>query len=253
MKNSLRILCLVLLIIPLVSTAGKKDTLRSVPDPIHKNVIKFNPTPMMLWSKKNLTFSYERILNKKQSVTFSLGYLEFGQLVGDTIARIVTITDRQKQGINAAVEYRFYLMKRNANPIPDGIYIAPYFSFYGYSFSNGLNVVGSEEPAFARMTGNFYSFNLGGELGYQFVLWKRLTLDLVLVGPSTSYYGGQLNIKGELNGQNIKNIDEDLYNKIKAKYPMIDEVLINKSFKKDGTLDLFSVGYRYFFQIGFHF
>ena len=253
MKNSIQILCLVLFMIPVLASAGKKDTLRVIPDPIHKNVIKWNPTPMMLWSKKNLTFSYERILNKKQSVTFSLGYLEFGQLVGDTVARIVTITDRQKQGINASVEYRFYLMNRNANPIPDGLYIAPYFSFYGYSFSNGLELVGSEEPAFARMDGNFYSFNLGGELGYQFVLWKRLTLDLVLVGPSTSYYGGQLNIKGELNLDDIKNMNEDLYNKIKEKYPMVDQFLINKSFKKDGKLDLFSVGYRYFFQIGFHF
>jgi hypothetical protein len=253
MKNSIQVLCLVLSLIPLLATAGKKDTLRPVPDPIHKNVIKWNPTPMMLWSKKNLTFSYERILNKKQSITFSLGYLEFGQLAGDTIARIVTVIDRQKQGINVSAEYRFYLMKRNANPIPDGLYLAPYFSFYGYSFSNGLKVAGSEEPAFARMEGNFYCFNLGGELGYQFVLWKRLTLDLVVLGPSTSYYGGKLNITGELNGENLKDINEDLYNQIKAKYPMVDKVVINKSFKKDGKLDLFSVGYRYFFQIGFHF
>jgi hypothetical protein len=253
MKNILQISIILFFVVPLLASAQKKDSLRPIPDPIHKNVIKFNPTPMMLWSKKNLTFSYERILNKKQSVTFSLGYLEFGQLVGDTIARIVTITDRAKQGINAAVEYRFYLMKRNANPIPDGIYIAPYVSFYGYSFSNGFQVIGGTGEEFARLTGNFYTLNLGGELGYQFVLWKRLTLDLVLVGPSTSYYGGQINIKGELNGENIKEIDEDLYNKIKAKYPMVDKVLLDKSFKKDGTIDLFSVGYRYFFQIGFHF
>ena len=173
--------------------------------------------------------------------------------MGDTIARIVTITDRQKQGINAAIEYRFYLTKRNTSPIPDGLYIAPYISFYGYSFSNGFDVVGTEEPAFARLTGNFYSLNAGGELGYQFVLWKRFTIDLVLVGPATSYYGGMIHIKGELNGQNIKDINEDLYNKIKAKYPMIDKVLLDKTFKKDGKIDLLSVGYRYFFQIGFHF
>ena len=253
MNKILQISVFLLILIPFIASAEKKDNLRPPPDPIHKNVIKFNPTPMLLWSKRNITFSYERILNKKQSITFSLGYLEFGQLVGDTIARIVTITDRQKQGVNAAIEYRFYLTKRNTSPIPDGLYIAPFLSFYGYSFSNGLKVAGTEEPAFARMDGNFYSFNLGGELGYQFVLWKRFTIDLVLVGPATSYYGGQLNIHGELNGQNIKDIDEDLYNRIKEKYPLIDKVMLNKSFKKNGTLDLLSVGYRYFFQIGFHF
>jgi hypothetical protein len=39
--------------------------------------------------------------------------------------------------------------------------------------------------------GNFYIFNIGVELGYQFVFWKRLTLDFVLIGPAISYYGGK--------------------------------------------------------------
>jgi len=253
MKTIIRVFLVFSILVPILAFGGKKDTLFHALPPIHKNVIKWNPTPMMLWSKKNLTFSYERILNNKQSMTFSLGYLEFGQLVGDTIASVVTITDRQKQGINACFEYRFYFVKRNTRPIPDGLFIAPYVSFYGYSFSNGLNAVGSDDPDFARMNGNFYCINAGAALGYQFVVWKRLTFDLVLIGPSTSYYGGQLNIKGELTGDNLKEINEDLYNKIKEKYPMIDNVLLDKTFKKDGTIDLLSVGYRYLFQIGYHF
>jgi hypothetical protein len=247
------ILVIVSLLLPRIVSAQKKDTTFKALEPVHRNVIKWNPTPMMLWSNKNLTFSYERILGPRQSMTFSLGYLEFGPLVKDTIANLVTITDRQKQGINACIEYRFYFVKRSTRPIPDGLFIAPYLSYYGYSFSGGLDIVGTEEADFARMDGKFYSFNAGAALGYQFVLWKRMTIDLVLIGPSTSYYGGQLNIKGELNGENIKELNEDLYNKIKEKYPMIDNVLLDKSFKKDGTLDLLSVGYRYLLQIGYHF
>jgi hypothetical protein len=253
MKTFFRILIVVLFCIPSLLSGQKKDTLHSVPDPVHRNVIKFNPTPMMLWSKKNVTFSYERILNNKQSMTFTLGYLEFGPIAGDTIASLVQITDRQKQGINFSFEYRFYLTGHNSRPIPDGVFLAPYFSFYGYSFSNGLDILGSTADDFARLNGQFYCFNAGAALGYQFVFWKRMTVDFVLIGPAISYYGGQINIKGELNGDNVKEINEDLYNKIKEKYPMIDEVILDKSFKKDGTIDLFSVGFRYLVQFGFHF
>jgi hypothetical protein len=253
MKNFIWLLAGILILIPGLVSGHNKDSLHLAPDPIHRNVIKFNPTPMMLWSKKNVTFSYERILNNKQSMTFTLGYLEFGPIAGDTIARLVTITDRQKQGVNFSFEYRFYLMSRNSRPIPDGVFLAPYFSFYGYTFSNGMDIVGSTANDFARMDGKFYCFNTGAALGYQFLFWKRITLDLVLIGPAISYYGGEINIKGELNGENVKEINEDLYNKIKEKYPMIDDIILDKSFKKDGTIDLFSVGFRYLIQFGFHF
>jgi hypothetical protein len=101
--------------------------------------------------------------------------------------------------------------------------------------------------------GNFYIFNLGVELGYQFVFWKRLTLDLVLIGPAMSYYGGEVNITGDINLAELQDINEDLYNKIKEKYPMVGDFVVNKTFKQNGKLDLFSIGFRYLVQIGFHF
>jgi hypothetical protein len=80
-----------------------------------------------------------------------LGYLEFPNLIKDTIASLVTITNRHKQGINVALEYRFYLMQRNRKLIPDGIYVAPCLSFYGYQFSNGLNIVNTSTEDFLEL------------------------------------------------------------------------------------------------------
>ncbi len=41
--------------------------------PYHLSVIKFNPTPMMLFNElRNVTFSYERLIKKNKSVSFSL-------------------------------------------------------------------------------------------------------------------------------------------------------------------------------------
>ena len=103
------------------------------------------------------------------------------------------------------------------------------------------------------LQGDYWSFNLGLELGYQFVFWKWLTLDFVLFGPSASYYGGGVDITGNINLERLKDINEELYNRLKEKYPMIGDFVVNKSFKQNGKLDLFSVGFRYLVQIGFHF
>jgi hypothetical protein len=253
MKKSILIVIFFILAFPFFSSAQTKDSLRPVPKPIHKNVIKFNPTPMILWSSKNVTFSYERVLNPKQSITFSAGYLEFPSLFKDTIANLIAITSREKKGINLSFEYRFYLMQRNLRPIPDGLYLAPYLSYYGYWFKNGINVLLTSLDSAGLVKGNFYIFNLGVELGYQFVFWKRLTLDFVLIGPCMSYYGGAVDITGNINFEQLQDINEDLYNKLKEKYPKIGDFVVNKSFQQNGKLDLFSVGFRYLIQIGFHF
>jgi hypothetical protein len=241
------------LVIPFGVFSQNKDSLHPVLKPVHKNVIKFNPTPMLLWSNKNVTFSYERLLGPKQSICFSAGYLEFPSLFKDTIASIMAITSREKYGINLATEYRFYLSKRNSRPAPDGVYLAPFASYYGYRFNNNVNLLYTGIDSAGAVKGNFYIFNMGLELGYQFVFWKRFTVDMVLIGPAISYYGGGVDITGNLNFEQLKEINEDLYNKLKEKYPMIGDYVVNKSFKQNGKLDLFSVGFRYLFQLGFHF
>jgi hypothetical protein len=252
MKRHLLIFTILILIPALSSIAGISDTLVTVKQPYHRNVIKFNPTPMFLWSMKNLTFSYERIINSRQSASVMVGYLEFPALFADNIADLLFITGRDKKGINLALEYRFYLKKLNARPIPSGVYIAPYTSYYGYGFTNQVDMIGSLDSA-GQVKGRFYVFNAGIELGYQFVLWKRLTLDFVLMGPSVSYYGGEVKLSGNLNFEKLKELNEDLYNKLLDKYPMIGNYVINREFQSNGKLDLFSVGFRYLFQIGFHF
>ena len=253
MKKYITGILWVVFLLPFTVQANKNDTVHTVLQPIHKNIIKFDPTPMILWSGKNLTLSYERILNPKQSISLSIGYLEFPSLFKDTIARLLAITSRQKWGINIEIEYRFYLSKRNARPIPDGIYLAPFASYYGYHFKNNIDVLHTSLDSAGQIKGDFYIANIGVELGYQFVFWKRFTVDLVLFGPALSYYGGTVAITGNVNLSELQATREDLYNKLLEKYPKIGDLVVNKSFKENGRLDLFSVGFRYLIQLGFHF
>ncbi|MEI6901178.1 MAG: hypothetical protein WCL00_14975 [Bacteroidota bacterium] len=253
MKIIIKILLVAVLASPLFLSAQKSDSVPVFKKPIHRNVIKFNPTPMLLWSSRNFTFSYERILKHNQSIAVSLGYLELPSLFRETIANLINIHSREKYGINVAFEYRFYLMKRNSRPIPDGLYLAPFASYYGYHFKNNFNVLQTSLDSVGLIRGNIYIFNVGIELGYQFVFWKRLTLDLVLIGPSMSYYGGVVDITGNIDTEQLQEIRSDLYNKLIEKYPKIGDFVVNKSFSQNGKLDLLGIGFRYLVQIGFHF
>jgi hypothetical protein len=237
---------------PITILAEKNDSLSSTKQPYHKNVIKFNPTPMILWDWRNITFSYERILNPRQSVSFELGYLVMHRLE-DTLIDAINITTRQKNGINVTLEYRFYLTKLNSRPVPAGLYLGPYLTFYGYKFKNGLDIMAPGGSTNGMIEGNYWAFNLGLELGYQFVFWKRWTLDLVMVGPSVSYYGGKTEITGDLTGNQIQNINEEIYAKLVERFPFVQSLSLDKTFQQTGKLDIFRMGFRYLVQIGYHF
>jgi hypothetical protein len=254
MKKLTLVFLTVLFNLPAVLPAAEKDSVSQVLMPIYKNVIKFNPTPMILWDARNVTFSYERIVNPRQSVSIELGYLVLPRLFEDTIINLVNITSHQKQGLSATLEYRFYLTRLNTRPVPAGLYIGPYFTFYGYKFKNGFDIlVNTSRDSIGMIRGNYWSFNLGAELGYQFVFWKRLTLDLVMVGPSISYYGGRTEITGELDTGQIQEINEAMYDKLIERYPAAQYLSVDKTIQQTGKLDIFSLGFRYLLQIGFHF
>ncbi len=252
-KQTLSMIC-VFSVLSLAIYAAKTDSVSPGLQPIHKNVLKFNPTPMILWSWKNLTFSYERILNPRQSISFELGYLEFPKLVDDTLIDLVNLTSHQKWGLNATAEYRFYLTKLNTRPIPAGLYIGPYLTYYRYQFKNGLDIFPATVDTTGMIKGDFWAFNLGLELGYQFVFWKRWTLDMVLVGPSISYYGGKTEITGNLDGSQIQQVNEALYDQLLERFPGLSTFsTTGKTFQQTGKLDVFRLGFRYLVQIGFHF
>lgn len=217
----------------------------------YKNVLKWNPTPMILWSSKNLTFSYERIISPKQSITFSLGYLELPTFTSDSILNIISFTDRQKYGFNVNAEYRFYLTSRNGRPVPDGIYLAPYLSHYNYHFRNKVNSL-TKIDGEGTFDGDIYALNMGAELGYQFVFKNRITLDLVLLGPSLSYYFINLKAAGSVDAEDLADMNQDFYNRLKDKFPQFGEGRNNEVHEKYRA-NAFSGGFRYLVQIGYRF
>ncbi|MEI6456085.1 MAG: hypothetical protein WCO93_07335 [bacterium] len=249
--------CLVIFTLALPLFGQKSDSLKKDswrPRPYHWNVIKLNIMPMFMWSTaRNITISYERLVNRSQSVSLQVGFLEMPRIIGDQIPGILYFGDSQKGGVNIAVDYRFYLSRRNSRPAPDGIYLGPFLSYYGYRFWNDFTLFNSSIIDNGKMKGGFDIINLGVSLGYQFVFWKRLTLDLLVFGPCMSLYSAKFAVTGDLSPEIIEQIDKDVLDKLLAKFPILGYLIHNDGAFATGYRLKYGAGFRYSIQLGFHF
>jgi hypothetical protein len=224
-------------------------------EPYHKNVIKFNPTPMLLFGDlRNVTFSYERLIKKDQSLTFQAGYLTFSNLFDDTVLGIVDFTGKSKQqGVNLAVDYRYYPALRNRRPAPDGLYIGAYTSYYGFWFNNNIDILGTEVDKAIETNGNVQVLNVGLNLGYQFIFWKRMTVDLMVFGPSLNLTHGDGVVNGQLDQAQIDAIDDEIVDALLDRFPLLSQVFSEDDLVVSGSRSSFGTGFRYSIQLGFHF
>jgi hypothetical protein len=222
-------------------------------EPYHRNVIKINPTPMLLFDLSNITISYERLLKNNNSIALQAGYLAFPNLVQDTLAGLIEFKDRSRSGINLAFDYRNYIFVRNTRPAPDGMYLGGYLSYYRYQFENKFDILYVDVDKEGSMDGKMNFVNLGLELGYQFVFWKRMTIDLLLFGPSLSLYNGTYNISGNLDADQITDINEELIDKLQEKFPYLGMIFSTEDLQFTGNKTELDIGFRYSISVGFHF
>ena len=219
-----------------------------------KNTIRWDPTPMALIGAKSIVFGYERIINPNQSISINIGTLVKRPFTDKYGREIHFFDEHNTGGFLASVDYRFYFKNRNKRLAPDGVYWGPYFSYYQLWFDvssdileNGATVNTINLDTKLEMT------SLGLQLGYQFVIGKRFTIDMILVGPSYSYYKARLGIDAEIE------LDEDsnFYKRLEELFgeiaPGLNTILIDKDFTSSGKLDFSYYGFRYLVQFGFRF
>lgn len=217
-----------------------------------RNVIKWNMTPFLLWSKKNINISYERVLKPNRTFSVNAGYFE---LPSTGIYDSLNITrTNQKGGFSISGDYRFYFKKRNKNHAPDGLYWGPYGSFHYTQFGNEITIFDNDLAQGTLTTdANIAILGVGVELGYQFVIKERLTIDVIFMGPSLSVYSGKITLGGNLD------IDEDseylkaIRDMLLAKFPFLPDLVAEGEFKQSGFNTNLGFGMRYMVQIGYRF
>lgn len=214
------------------------------------NIIRFNPTPMLVWGNlRNITFSYEHTLKRNQSFAVQAGYLEFSPSLTDTVLLITESDKGNRFGLNLAFDYRFYPAKLNKFNAPRGLYMGTYLSYYGFQTSRDVRMLNSDPERSGNFQMNFNFVNLGVELGYQFIFWNHLAVDLLMFGPSLTATLNSVKYDGVLTEADKQQIKDKLQQVGKEEYPLLGQLDFNG---EKQSLD-FRLFFRYAIMIGYRF
>jgi hypothetical protein len=219
----------------------------------YPNSIKLNITSGILYDN-SLQLGYERILNNgKQSIGIFGGYNEFPINLNFNFDNTAFTGTKNRSGYSIGADYRFYLRSENKFQPPHGLFLAPFISYYHFSSERLLTYTGEQEPQTAQLNTNLNFINIGGELGYQFVLWKRFVIDAVMFGPAITRYSFNAKLDGQITGIDENEMLSQVIDAMKQKFPLLDELSGNSEVSSNGTENFWSAGFRYNVSVGFRF
>ena len=219
-----------------------------------KNTIKLNLTSPVIFGSKALILGYERVIGKKQSFCISVGAMSLREFLRGQENDSIRLNGNSKpKGFNISGEYRFYLSKENKFEAPRGVYVGPY---YAYNYMGRTNTWDLNTSTFKGQVSTDLSLKvhtIGAELGYQFVIWKKLAIDLVLAGPGVGFYSVNAKINSNFDQQTQELFFEKLNDYLGEKIPGYDLVINADEMKKTGNFKTTALGFRYVANIGFRF
>ncbi|OOG74222.1 hypothetical protein B0E44_06890 [Flavobacterium sp. A45] len=194
------------------------------------------------------------MIKENQSLNVFTGYQEF-PLINVDITDVNFDKKSDRKGYSIGADYRFYLGSINKFKGPRGVYLAPFISFFQFDTDRDLIYTNPNTGVVsnANLSSNFNLTNVGGELGYQFVLWDRLVIDCVLFGPSLTRYKFNAKLDGDISGLDENEVFQKVIEAIKDKFPGIDGITGDEGIEKKGVQSVTAVGFRYNISIGYRF
>jgi hypothetical protein len=218
-----------------------------------KNTILINITNPSLISNKFFTVGYERILPNNQSFSVSVGSFSYPQFISGIADSLGIDHNYSDKGLHISADYRFYLKSLNKYDAPRGIYIGPY---YAYNHNNRGVDWYLDGKIFNGVVSTDIKLNIhtiGFELGYQFVFWDRLALDMILFGPGFGSYSLNTKISTTLTADQESEFFDKLNEYLENQIPGYDLVIDSGEFKNTGSFNVWELGYRYSIRLGFRF
>ncbi|MEK6782442.1 MAG: hypothetical protein AABY93_12100 [Bacteroidota bacterium] len=218
---------------------------------LRKNTIKLDITSYWLY-RNAVVFAYERIIKNKPYQTWGItaGFQQFPTL--GTLDNINVTRETAATGLKLGGEYRFYLQKENKYGAPRGVYLGPYTSFHNYSNDRSIAVNNNGVLEYAELNTDLNILNIGVQLGYQFVLNNRWTIDLVFIGPSVSNYSFKSSLAGNFTFDPA-DITNEVVLALIDRFPAFEELINEGELSSKGKVSTWAYGYRYQFQVGYHF
>jgi hypothetical protein len=221
----------------------------------YPNIVKYSISNYLLYPK-SWHFGYERVITRNKSIYVFGGYNEFPINLSLNLPNTNLEGTKSKSGYSVGAEFRFYLSQENKYNAPHGIYLAPYVSYYHFGTDRTITHTDSSgSKSSVNLNSSIGFFNVGAELGYQFVVFKRFVIDAEMFGPSFTTYAFKATIDGHLNGLSDNEVLQGALDALKAKYPLLDELSSSKTVFKSGvaTQNFPAVGFRYTVSIGYMF
>ena len=220
---------------------------------VRKNTIRFNLSSPVLFTKDYLVFGYERVVKENQSFSINIGRFALDKF-GGRISDALELKENNKDfGLNTSVDYRFYLGSVNKYSAPRGVYIGPYYSFNHFKRENTWELNGESHQGEVNSELSFNIQTVGFQLGYQFVFWDRIALDLVLIGPGIANYSAKLGLDTSMSAEDEALFFDAINGFLSDKFPAYDQVIEPGEFEKKGSFNTTTAGFRYLIHLGYRF
>jgi hypothetical protein len=229
-----------------------KNSLYPIQDKYNrKNSISLNITNPLLLSIQFQTIAYERILNNNQSFTVAFGKFSLPKFGEDLADSLGMNTDFKDKGLHLGIDYRFYLKKENKYAAPRGVYIGPFYTYNYLNRENSWYPEGFNEEVTTNLKFNIHT--VGIQLGYQFVFWDRMAVDMILMGPGVGFYSINADVGSNMDPAEEAEFFQKLNDLLADKIPGYDKVIEPGEFGINGTYNTVDVGFRYVVRIGYRF
>jgi len=223
-----------------------------IPDKYNrKNSLMLNITNPMLLSIQFQTIAYERILKNNQSFSVSFGKFSLPKFGDDLADSLGMNTDYTDKGLHVGLDYRFYLKKENKYAAPRGVYIGPFYTYNYMNRKNSWYPEGIDSEVYTNLKFNINT--VGVELGYQFVFWDRMAVDMILMGPGVGFYSIKAEVGSDLDAAEEAEFFQKLNDLLADKIPGYDKVIEPGTFDTTGSFNTVDVGFRYVVRIGYRF
>ena len=242
-----------LCLLPIIGIA-QQPTDSSNEGRFYKNVIRYNLSGAIVFGiDKYIVFGYERVVSPHQSFSINVGRASLPKLITISTDSFDLEKDQKRSGFNISADYRFYLARENKFRIPHGVYIGPYYSYNHFTGENHWTYKRGGANSNIGTNTDFDVHTFGFELGYQFVLWKRLTLDMLMVGPGVGFYNYKAKFDSNIDAATREQLFQGLQQLLTQKFPGMNYVFSDKEFSADGTMKTSAIGHRCILHVGFLF
>jgi hypothetical protein len=221
-----------------------------------KNTISYNLTNTLIFGGKAQVMCYERVITPHKSISIEFGTFSFP---GASILpnKVGTSREVSQTGYKIAADFRFYPAAENKYNAPRGVYVGPYYSYNYFNREKEFVIDTATSSSPVNVTVNtdftFKTNTLGLQLGYQFVFWRRLAVDLVLIGPGITAYSVEAKLSTSLEPEAESELFEALNEALAEKIPGYSVVIKPAEFEKTGSTSTTSIGFRYLIHVGFRF